>query len=148
MGEIISANGYSGRDFSGGGGRGIYRSILEGLCRSQQEFTVLPLAQTNGYGRNGTVQIPGMLPLSHAHLVNYSGGYYTYLYARQWAAQIWCNRFQDNPLSRDSGMYLWHNMLRFGASKDKLTMLKDLGSRPGSAPEPLSTTYYLRSRDV
>jgi len=129
MGEIAT-NGHMNRE-------GVYMNMIDGLCRSQREFTVLPL---------GSSDIPGMFPLSHGHLVNYSGGYYTYLYARQWAAQIWCNRFGDEPLSRSAGMHLWQNMLRYGASRDKLTMLQDLGSKPGLPPAPLSTEYYLRAK--
>lgn len=131
---------------SEGKSEGLYSHMLEGVCRSQQELTVLPLALIREAPDTAMSTLPGMFPLSLGHLVNYSGGYYSYLFARQWAAQIWCNRFQEKPLCREAGRYLWQNMLRFGASKNKLNMLQDLGSRPGAPPESLSTHYYLQSK--
>jgi Zn-dependent oligopeptidase len=38
--------------------------------------------------------------LPHTHLVNYGGAYYSYLFAKMHAAQIWQNQFSEDPLSR------------------------------------------------
>lgn len=38
--------------------------------------------------------------LPHTHLVNYGGAYYSYLFAKMHASQIWQNQFADDPLSR------------------------------------------------
>ena len=96
-------------------------------------------------------------------------GYYTYLYAQLWSAQIWSNRFQHNPLSRyilyifvlyrcdymfisimirETGMYYRNNLLQYGGSKDKLMMLSDVGSKPQHPPAKLDPAYYLSSRGI
>ena len=38
--------------------------------------------------------------LQLTHLVNYGGAYYSYLFAKMHAAQIWERRFAADPLSR------------------------------------------------
>lgn len=39
-----------------------------------------------------------MLP--HTHLINYGGAYYSYLFAKMHASQIWHHQFSEDPLSR------------------------------------------------
>ena len=76
------------------------------------------------------------------------GGYYTYLYAQMWSAQIWANRFQGNPLSREAGMHYRTRLLQYGASRDKLFMLQEVGSKPHQPLESLSPAYYLTSNGL
>lgn len=118
----------------------LYHDMLANICALQAKYTVLPLARGDGE----TFAHPSMYPLAHSHYINYAGGYYTYLYAKLWSAQIWSNLFQDTPLSRSSGMYLWNNLLKYGAAKDPLTMLEALGKGDGK-PIPLDFKYYIRN---
>ena len=64
--------------------------------------------------------------LSHSHLTNYGAGYYSYLFARMYAAQIWEKRFSMNPLSRDQGRVLSEEFLRYGAAKDPKDLLNHI----------------------
>ena len=129
----------------------IYSDILLNICELQSKFTILPLDSGNcipSFGVGPRMSHPSMYPLAHSHTINYAGGYYTYLYAKLWSAQIWCNLFDKNPLSRDSGVYLWDNLLVHGAAKDPLTMLESLGSGPhgDGKPIPLGIHYYIQNR--
>ena len=38
--------------------------------------------------------------LPHTHLVNYGGAYYSYLFAKMHASQLWHTQFSEDPLSR------------------------------------------------
>lgn len=51
-------------------------------------------------------------------------------------------------------MNLWNTMLKYGGSKDRLTMLQEIGSKPNLNnttnnkinQTPLSTEYYFKSK--
>jgi len=75
--------------------------------------------------------------LPHTHLVNYGGAYYSYLFAKMHASQIWENQFSEDPLSRRAGETLWKDMLVYGAAKNPTKMLEKLGKGP------LDPTFYL-----
>jgi len=64
------------------------------------------------------------------HLVTYGGGYYGYLYAQVFAADIWKSLFEGNSLSRNAGDQLWHKMLIHGGAKDPRHILADLLGQP------------------
>lgn len=76
--------------------------------------------------------------LRHTHLLHYAGAYYSYLFARMYAAQIWYSQFENNPLSRSSGEKLWTEMLQFGSSRPPAKLLEELAG-------PLDPSYYLKS---
>ena len=70
--------------------------------------------------------------LPHTHLINYGGAYYSYLFAKMHAAQIWQNQFADDPLSRylflNAYCYLsFTTWLPFGAQPRHLSV-NNLGS--------------------
>ena len=83
-----------------------------GVVKIQSDLTCLPLFENNNK------IFPAMNLLSHGHFVNYGGmiiivviiiiiiiiyllgGYYSYLFARMYAAQIWNKQFKSQPLSR------------------------------------------------
>jgi Zn-dependent oligopeptidase len=44
-----------------------------------------------------------------------------------YAAQIWQHLFENEPLSKEGGKKLWKRMLGFGAARDNLAMLEELG---------------------
>ncbi len=97
---------------------------------------------------------PHMSLLTHTHFVNYGGGYYSYLLAKMYAAQIYHRHFKNNNsndksssssssssstyLSRDSGLYIWRNMFAYGASKDPSEILFDVAG-------DLDPTFYIDS---
>ncbi|KAF8008679.1 hypothetical protein BT93_K2367 [Corymbia citriodora subsp. variegata] len=61
-----------------------------------------------------------------SHLLNYGAGYYSYLYAKCFAATIWQKLCQDDPLSLTTGTALRTKFLQHGGAKDPSEMLNDL----------------------
>ncbi|XP_072985916.1 mitochondrial intermediate peptidase, mitochondrial [Typha latifolia] len=59
------------------------------------------------------------------HLINYGAGYYSYLYARCFAATIWQEICQDDPLSQSTGAAIRAKFLQHGGAKNPTDMLKD-----------------------
>lgn len=53
-------------------------------------------------------------------------GYYSYLYAKCFAATIWQKMFQDDPLSPATGSAFRRRFLQHGGAKDPAFLLKDL----------------------
>ena len=85
----------------------------------------------------------------------YLGGYYSYLFAKMYAAQIWAKKFATNPLSRysttlldtnrdiitvcrSSGQLLYKNMLIYGSGKEPKELLRDI------AEGPLDPSFYFK----
>ncbi|XP_022941716.1 mitochondrial intermediate peptidase, mitochondrial isoform X1 [Cucurbita moschata] len=60
------------------------------------------------------------------HLLTYGAGYYSYLYAKCFAATIWEKLCQEDPLSRSTGTALRTKFLQHGGSKEPVDLLKDL----------------------
>ncbi|XP_074562600.1 mitochondrial intermediate peptidase, mitochondrial-like, partial [Curcuma longa] len=60
-----------------------------------------------------------------SHLVNYGAGYYSYLYARCFAATIWHNICHEEPLSLDTGSILRERFLKHGGAKHPVNLLND-----------------------
>lgn len=80
------------------------------------------------------IEIRGILSVS---LMIYTvGGYYSYLYARVCAAQIWHRKCRHDPLSKDVGSII-RNMLQYGASKPSKELLFE------AAGEDINPMYYL-----
>lgn len=91
---------------------------VDGIAKLQADLTLLPLASTNtlkenihDFPKTGSPQIKqllvenlDMLPsinlFSHSHFINYGGSYYSYLFAKIYAAQIWHQMFAADPLNR------------------------------------------------
>eukprot|EP00611_Tribonema_gayanum_P006295 TRINITY_DN1559_c0_g1_i9.p1 TRINITY_DN1559_c0_g1~~TRINITY_DN1559_c0_g1_i9.p1 ORF type:complete len:405 (-),score=117.31 TRINITY_DN1559_c0_g1_i9:491-1705(-) len=67
-----------------------------------------------------------------AHFTGYGAGYYSYLYDRVLASNIWNKCFSESPLSRSAGDKLWTSILVHGGAKDPHDMLADIlaGDRP------------------
>ncbi|XP_028052419.1 mitochondrial intermediate peptidase, mitochondrial isoform X2 [Camellia sinensis] len=61
-----------------------------------------------------------------SHLLNYGAGYYSYLYAKCFAATIWQKICQDDPLSLATGSALRTKFLQHGGAKDPAYLLNDL----------------------
>ncbi|KAL8539610.1 hypothetical protein ACS0TY_001278 [Phlomoides rotata] len=61
-----------------------------------------------------------------SHLVTYGAGYYSYLYAKSFAATIWQKICKDDPLSLDAGSALRSKFLQQGGAKDPTIILDDL----------------------
>eukprot|EP01034_Spumella_vulgaris_P025754 gene25754-32243_t len=112
-------------DLSSLTGEEVFARAVSGLADLQREYTVLPLLTKKG--PDGQLsEVPSMNLLNHSHFVSYGGGYYSYLFAKMYAAQIWRKRFAADPLSRSAGDMLWHHMLIFGSGRDPKEMLHDL----------------------
>ncbi|KAL2654121.1 hypothetical protein R1flu_022249 [Riccia fluitans] len=60
------------------------------------------------------------------HLINYGAGYYSYLYARCFAASIWHQHCQEDPLNLETGEKLRRGLLEFGGARDPAHMLQKL----------------------
>ncbi|KAH7482113.1 hypothetical protein KRP22_012345 [Phytophthora ramorum] len=70
------------------------------------------------------------------HLIGYGAGYYSYLYARVFAADIWHTNFigAQGPLNRKSGEQLYQKLMVHGGAKDPNALLVDmLGREPSPA---------------
>ncbi|KAL2227187.1 probable mitochondrial intermediate peptidase, mitochondrial isoform X1 [Sesamum indicum] len=61
-----------------------------------------------------------------SHLVTYGAGYYSYLYAKCFAATIWQKILQQDPLSLAAGSALRSKFLQHGGAKDPTIILNDL----------------------
>uniref|UniRef100_A0AAV1UUX5 Peptidase M3A/M3B catalytic domain-containing protein n=1 Tax=Peronospora matthiolae TaxID=2874970 RepID=A0AAV1UUX5_9STRA len=76
------------------------------------------------------------------HLIGYGAGYYSYLYARVFAADIWHTHFSSfqGPLNRDAGEKLYQKLMVHGGAKDPNDLLVDL---LGREPSPASYLHEL-----
>lgn len=61
-----------------------------------------------------------------SHLLNYGGGYYSYLYAKCLAATIWKNICEEDPLSLETGTALRTKFLQHGGAMEPVELLNDL----------------------
>lgn len=59
------------------------------------------------------------------HLVTYGAGYYSYLFARCFAATIWHKVCMGDPLSLETGEILRTSLLQHGGGKDPALMIKE-----------------------
>ena len=65
------------------------------------------------------------------HFVGYGAGYYGYLFTKLFAANIWADLFEEDPLSARAGRTVWKKMLAPGGAKDPNDILRDvLGREP------------------
>ncbi|CAJ1958591.1 unnamed protein product [Sphenostylis stenocarpa] len=60
------------------------------------------------------------------HLLNYGAGYYSYLYAKCFAATIWKKLCQEDPLSPTTGFALRTKFLQHGGAREPAALLNDL----------------------
>ncbi|XP_057952770.1 mitochondrial intermediate peptidase, mitochondrial isoform X2 [Malania oleifera] len=60
------------------------------------------------------------------HLLNYGAGYYSYLYAKCFAATIWQKLCNEDPLSLSTGTALRTKFLQHGGAKDPVHLLNDI----------------------
>uniref|UniRef100_A0A7N0U0A8 Peptidase M3A/M3B catalytic domain-containing protein n=1 Tax=Kalanchoe fedtschenkoi TaxID=63787 RepID=A0A7N0U0A8_KALFE len=60
------------------------------------------------------------------HLLNYGAGYYSYLYAKCFAATIWQKICREDPLSLTTGTAIRTKFLQHGGAKDPSSLLIDL----------------------
>ena len=119
-------------DLDGCDAQEVYHRARSGVGTLQSLLTDIPLPLD--YDKHHKA---GMCLLSHSHFVNYGGGYYSYLFARMYACQIWHHRFAAQPLSPASGAFIRDRMLRFGAGRDMGAMLAEAGGGP------LNPRYFL-----
>lgn len=61
-----------------------------------------------------------------SHLLNYGAGYYSYLYAKCFAATIWKKLCEEDPLSLDTGTAIRTKFLQHGGAVEPVDLLKDL----------------------
>ena len=100
------------------------RTATDSMAFSLESSTDL-LAQTHNQ-----LQVP-YVPGTHwhsrfGHLITYGAGYYSYLYAQEFAQEIWKIKFQNNCLHLPTGQEFWHKLLIHGGAKDPHLILEDL----------------------
>lgn len=61
-----------------------------------------------------------------SHLLNYGAGYYSYLYAKCFAATIWKKVCKEDPLSPIAGNALRTKFLQHGGARDPAVILNDV----------------------
>ncbi|XP_027930316.1 mitochondrial intermediate peptidase, mitochondrial isoform X2 [Vigna unguiculata] len=61
-----------------------------------------------------------------SHLLNYGAGYYSYLYAKCFAATIWKKLCEEDPLSSTTGLALRTKFLQHGGAREPDALLNDL----------------------
>ncbi|XP_052726525.1 mitochondrial intermediate peptidase, mitochondrial isoform X3 [Vigna angularis] len=61
-----------------------------------------------------------------SHLLNYGAGYYSYLYAKCFAATIWKKLCEEDPLSSTTGFALRTKFLQHGGAREPDALLNDL----------------------
>mmetsp|Transcript_5293 Transcript_5293/g.6101 ORF Transcript_5293/g.6101 Transcript_5293/m.6101 type:complete len:150 (+) Transcript_5293:3-452(+) len=64
------------------------------------------------------------------HFVSYGATYYSYSYARAFAADLWHTCFASNPLCRQAGQKYRDEILQWGGVKDPNEMLQGMLGRP------------------
>jgi len=91
--------------------------------------------------REAGVPCEGHWHSQFGHLVTYGAGYYGYLYAQTFAADIWQSTLASSMASseavkvRERGMKIWKDMLVHGGAKDPMDMIRDvLGREPTVEP--------------
>ncbi|XP_058084642.1 mitochondrial intermediate peptidase, mitochondrial isoform X2 [Magnolia sinica] len=82
----------------------------------------------------GDIHNPTMLSINHLHINDNLGlvsvGYYSYLYAKCFAATIWQEVCLEDPLCLNTGSVLRTEFLQHGGAKDPSHLLKDfMGDR-------------------
>ena len=113
----------------------IYINSLLGISELQNRLTALPVYKEDATG----ITYPSMDLLHHGHFVAYGGGYYSYLFAKMYAAQIWHTHFEKNPLSREAGETLLNKLLIYGNGKKADKILYDI------VDGELDPSFYLQS---
>ncbi len=98
----------------------IYLKVEKEIAKMQADFTTLPLDDK---------EHPYVDLSSHGHVVNYGGGYYSYIYARMYAIQIFNKLFDDSNCSsssnREGGKQLAAS-LQYGAARNPKRILEEL----------------------
>lgn len=75
------------------------------------------------YLANNTCSLAGWINNSFPP---FCAGYYSYLYAKCFAATIWKKLCQEDPLSPSAGFALRSNFLQHGGAKEPTVLLYDL----------------------
>ncbi|GLA14499.1 hypothetical protein BDQ94DRAFT_147969 [Aspergillus welwitschiae] len=115
--EISEGNGISER----------YNSIL-------QNMTLLRGPKEGNWGH-------GYATTQH-YMWGQEANYFSYLYTRTLAADIWTSNFRDDPMSAEAGLRYRRMILANGGSRDELDMLREF---LGRSPSPEA---YLRDLGV
>ncbi|KAE8022416.1 hypothetical protein FH972_008218 [Carpinus fangiana] len=68
------------------------------------------------------------------HLLNYGAGYYSYLYAKCFAATMWQKLCQEDPLSLSTGTALRKGLLQHGGAREPDSLLNGLVFKRAADP--------------
>lgn len=113
-------------------------SAMSGASHEKYNTKTLRILQ-HDLRKHDITRLPAIMPCSHSHFVAYGACYYSYMFAKMYAAQIWETKFKRNPLCRKSGEELLTIMLQYGASKDPQSILDVIA---GGSLDP---TYFIKS---
>lgn len=94
----------------------------------QGQFTV---SRGNRVATGTTAELDLSLTPTFQHLFGYGATYYSYLFDRAIASQVWRTVFQDDPLRRENGERYKNHVLRWGGGKDPWEMLGGLLEEDG-----------------
>lgn len=114
--------------------------VVEGAAALQKKHTPAILLASDIGGDKSTrtdLGLPDLHLTNHSHFVTYGGSYYSYLFAKMYAAQIWNLRFKGDPLNQTSGQALLEGLLMYGVSRPPRDLLQ--GICHGQALDP---EYY------
>ena len=98
----------------------LFGAMEAAVAQAQTSFTSLPLDDRGA---------PLLQLASHGHLTNYGGSYYSYLFARMYAAQIYDRHLADASARQTGGRAVWEGLLRHGASRNAAGMLEEVGGK-------------------
>ncbi|GLA73723.1 hypothetical protein AtubIFM55763_004655 [Aspergillus tubingensis] len=113
----MEIHGEHGQEISEGNG------IAERYNSLLQEMTLLRGPEEVNWGHGYAT--------SQHYMWGQEANYFSYLYTRTLAADIWTSNFRDNPMSAEAGLRYRRMILAHGGSRDELEMLREfLGRSP------------------
>ncbi|KAK3040094.1 hypothetical protein RJ639_027820 [Escallonia herrerae] len=77
-------------------------------------------------GKRNSIEEQCMKKDGRSSIPNPVGGYYSYLYAKCFAATIWEKTCKEDPLSLATGSALRSKFLQHGGAKDPADLMNDL----------------------
>lgn len=80
------------------------------------------------------------------HLFGYGAMYYSYLFDRAIASKIWDSLFENDPYSRENGMILKEQLLKWGGSKEPWQCISDVLQAPELAIGGSKAMEYVGSK--
>ncbi|XP_061372981.1 mitochondrial intermediate peptidase, mitochondrial isoform X2 [Gastrolobium bilobum] len=107
-------------------GEEIPKKLVEAMQGARDMFAATDLQQLKREHTNWEHVEGTHWETRFSHLLNYGAGYYSYLYAKCFAATIWKKLCQEDPLSLNTGFALRTKFLQHGGAREPASLLNDL----------------------